>query len=113
MTFIEDLVDHAAEIIVAMTGFGAMIGGFWLQGRSTRKQFDQQNTKIDRNAIIAADERDHIAGKIEDVRIATNGMKDELIKATAKSSRSEGRAEGVIEGRAAEKQDNADDAANL
>ena len=100
VTFWDTVVTNLAPIIIALTGFGAMAGAFFIQYRNISRQFDDQNRKIDQNALRAADDRAVINAKVDDIHSATNGMKDELVKAS--------RAEGVIEGRALEKQSNID-----
>jgi hypothetical protein len=86
--FWDTVVINLAPIIIALTGFGAMIGGFWMQ----KRMMDRQNEKIDRNAKKAEDDRSVINTKIDQVTANTNGI--------AQRNEAVAKALGVVEGRA-------------
>lgn len=85
--FWDTVVVNMAPIIIALTGFGAMLGGFYMQYRMMK----QQNQKIDQNADIASTARLNITSKIDKVAEATNG----IIEKNVAMARDLGVAEGV------------------
>jgi hypothetical protein len=101
VTFWDTVVINLAPIIIALTGFGGMVGAFLLQYRSTKRMFEHQNQKIDTNANEAASQRDNINQKLDKVNETTNGM--------AVRNEQIARNLGVAEGRALGKQDNVND----
>lgn len=82
----DTVVINAAPIIIALTGFGGMIGGFYMQ----KRMMDRQNEKMDRNAQKADDDRSTIATKIDKVAESTNG----IVQRNEQIARSLGVAEG-------------------
>ena len=121
-TLWDTVVINLAPIILAMTGLVTTLGGFWLQKRKMDKQnaiiatnaevAQVQRTelthKVEDVAVKAATAADAantavsaatnaqatLSQKLEEVHLATNSMKDELVKSTAKASHAEGMAEG-------------------
>jgi hypothetical protein len=67
MSFWDTVVTNLAPIIVALTGFGAMAGGFYIQYRMMKAQ----NERIDKNAKDAASDRAQL--KTDIVTIVKNG----------------------------------------
>ena len=97
--FWDTVVVNMAPIIIALTGFGAMIGGFWMQ----KRMMDRQNEKIEQNAVKAESQRTELRSKMDEVKEAANGVKNELVKSTALASHAEGKAEGVQQERQEER----------
>lgn len=58
--FWDTVVVNAAPIIIALTGFGAMLGGFYMQYRMMNKQ----NEKIEQHAAEAATARQQIIAAV-------------------------------------------------
>lgn len=95
MTFWTSVVNNLAGIIVAITGFGAMIGGFIMQYRMMK----HQNHKIDSNAARAVTEREVMSAKIEEVHSATNGLVERNVAIAKSLGMAEGMAAGLEQGR--------------
>lgn len=62
-----------------------------LQGSNAR--MEEQNARLEASA-------ESQAANIQKIETATNSMKDELVAATGRASQAEGRALGIVEGRA-------------
>lgn len=95
-TLAENIVANAAAIIASLTGFGGMVGGFYIQYRTMKRQFDDQNRKLDQNASVAQLARKEISDKVDSVHVATNGLTAQLVAASSKVAY----AAGVLEGQA-------------
>lgn len=87
VSFWDTVVINAAPIIVAITGFGAMIGGFVIQYCMMK----QQNLKIEQNAIEAYEARRAINKKLDTVVVSTNG----IVEKNVALARAAGLAEGA------------------
>lgn len=85
-SFWTTVVTNAAPIIIAMTGFGAMVGGFYMQYRMMK----QQNRKLDANANEATAARRKIDTKMDQVVEATNGLVDKKVVLARELGRIEG-----------------------
>ena len=89
-TLWDTVVVNMAPIIIALTGFGAMIGGFYMQ----KRMMDRQNEKIDRNFREAGEARSTLATKMDKVAESTNG----IVKRNETLARSLGVSEGTAAG---------------
>jgi hypothetical protein len=67
VNFWDTVVTNLAPIIIALTGFGAMAGGFYIQYRMMKSQ----NERIDKNAQNAAEDRAKL--KTDIATIVKNG----------------------------------------
>jgi hypothetical protein len=84
-----------ALIITSLSTLMGVLGGIWVQVRG------QNEARIDRHALaLKVDGQTENVKKIE---LATNSMKDALVKATGEAARAQGLAEGRLAGATEEK----------
>jgi hypothetical protein len=90
-----DIVTIISAVTISITTILGTIATLYTTMRvkaikSSADRMEEQNARLEASAEVQVQE-------LQKIHVATNGMKDEIVAATDKAARAEGRAQGIAE----------------